>query len=62
MVSTDVVLAQDFPELAARYQASSVPLTVIESAGAVRKVLGARPESFFREALVAADQEETPDG
>ncbi len=57
-MSTDVVLAQDFPELAQRYQAHSVPLTVIESAGAARTVLGARPESFFRDALVEADQED----
>ncbi len=61
MVSTDVVLAQDFPHLAQQYRVESVPLAVIESAGAVRTVLGARPESFFRDALVSADREGAAD-
>ena len=55
-ISTDVVLAQDFPELAQRYRAQSVPLTVIESGNAVRTVLGARPEAVFRDALIEADR------
>ncbi len=50
-----MVLARDYPGLARRYRLSSVPLTVIESEGASRSVLGARPEADFRDALLEAD-------
>ena len=59
-MSAEVVLVQEFPDLARAYQVSSVPLTVIEPVSATAvggqgtSVLGARPESAFLEAVVEA--------
>ncbi len=59
-VSTDVVLVQEFPDLARAYAVSSVPLTVMEpvhdgvpATGQGVSVLGARPEEVFTDALVS---------
>jgi predicted DsbA family dithiol-disulfide isomerase len=57
-VTTDIVMVQEFPDLAQTYSVSSVPLTVIEpledGAGLVGEgtsVLGAQAEGVFLAAL-----------
>ena len=57
-MTTDIVMVQEFPDLARTYSVSSVPLTVIEpledGAGVVGQgtsVLGARGEEVFLSAV-----------
>lgn len=57
-MTTDIVMVQEFPDLARTYSVSSVPLTVFEpleeGAGLVGQgtsVLGARGEDAFLEAV-----------
>ena len=57
-VSTDIVLVQEFPDLAQAYQVSSVPLTVVEPLaegagvqGQGTSILGAQAEAVFLSAL-----------
>lgn len=57
-ITTDVVLVQEFPDLAQAYQVSSVPLTVIEPLeggtgviGQGTSILGAQAESAFVSAV-----------
>jgi len=57
-VTTDIVMVQEFPDLARTYSVSSVPLTVVEpledGAGLVGQgtsVLGAQGEEAFLAAL-----------
>lgn len=58
-MTTDIVMVQEFPDLARTYSVSSVPLTVVEpledGAGLVghgTSVLGARGEEAFLSAVV----------
>ena len=58
-MTTDIVMVQEFPDLARTYSVSSVPLTVVEpledGAGLVGQgssVLGARGEEAFLSAVV----------
>ncbi len=60
-VTTDIVMVQEFPDLASTYSVSSVPLTVFEplrdGAGLVGQgtsVLGAREEEVFLSAAAEA--------
>ena len=57
-ITTDIVMVQEFPDLAQTYSVSSVPLTVVEpledGAGLFGKgtsVLGAREEEVFLSAV-----------
>ena len=57
-MTTDIVMVQEFPDLAQTYSVSSVPLTVVEpvedGAGLVGQgttVLGARGEEVFLSAV-----------
>ena len=66
-VSTDVVLVQEFPDLARAYAVSSVPLTVVEpvrdgipATGQGVSVLGARPAEDFVDAVVSVGGDSRP--
>lgn len=66
-VTTDIVMVQEFPDLARTYSVSSVPLTVFEplrdGAGLVGQgtsVLGAREEEVFLSAAAEAGGLESP--
>ena len=66
-VTTDIVMVQEFPDLARTYSVSSVPLTVIEpledGAGLVGQgtsVLGARGEEAFLAALTEVGSDSNP--
>ena len=57
-VTTDIVMVQEFPDLARTYSVSSVPLTVVEPLedgagpfGQGTSVLGARGEEAFLSAV-----------
>lgn len=57
-MTTDIVMVQEFPDLARTYSVSSVPLTVVEPAedgvgvvGQGTSVLGARGEEAFLAAV-----------
>lgn len=66
-MSTEVILVQEFPDLARTYQVSSVPLTVIEplmGEGPLPRqrasILGARPEADFLEAVLEVGEGDEP--
>ena len=66
-MSSEVVLVQEFPDLARAYQVSSVPLTVVEPVGTEipvgkpgASVLGARPEAAFLRAVLEAAGADEP--
>ena len=66
-VTTDIVMVQEFPDLARTYSVSSVPLTVFEplenGAGLVGQgtsVLGAREEGVFLSAAIEVGGVESP--
>jgi len=50
-VTADVIEANEFPELAERFQVSGVPKTVINDEF---EMIGAQREAYFSEAVVAA--------
>lgn len=67
-VTTDIVMVQEFPDLARTYSVSSVPLTVVEpledGAGLVGQgtsVLGAQAEEVFLAAVAEVGATAKPD-
>ena len=67
-MTTDVVMVQEFPDLARTYSVSSVPLTVFEPledgtglVGQGTSVLGARGEEAFLSALAEVGAVANPD-
>ena len=54
LVTVDVVEANEFPELARRYQVRAVPRTVVNGTGGID---GSLPEAKFVEAVLAAVRE-----
>lgn len=66
-MTTDIVLVQEFPDLAQTYQVSSVPLTVVEPlegdtgvVGQGTSILGAQAESVFLAAVAEVGEAEIP--
>ena len=67
-MTTDIVMVQEFPDLARTYSVSSVPLTVVEplenGAGVVGQgasVLGARGEEAFLSAVAEVGAVSNPE-
>ncbi|MDE2661235.1 MAG: hypothetical protein OXI45_13605 [Acidobacteriota bacterium] len=67
-VTTDIVMVQEFPDLARTYSVSSVPLTVIEPlqngtglVGQGTSVVGARGEEAFLSAVVEMGANSDPE-
>lgn len=62
-MTTDIIMVEEFPDLAQTYSVASVPLTVIEPlengtglVGQGTKVLGAQAEEVFLSALSEVDR------
>lgn len=67
-MTTDIVMVQEFPDLARTYSVSSVPLTVIEPlqngtglVGQGTSVVGARGEEAFLSAVVEMGANSDPE-
>ncbi len=67
-MTTDIVMVQEFPDLARTYSVSSVPLTVVEPledgagvTGQGTSVLGARGEEAFLAAVAEVGAVSNPD-